>query len=220
VRYSSQHKQLTRNRILRAASTAFREKGVAETGLDEVMKRAGLTHGGFYAHFRDKTELVAEACTAGFEEAVPNLDRISAMPGRASRVRMLVDSYLSDHHRANRGSGCLIVAVAADMARLDGPARKGYTQAFLSHVRRLEAALRLSPDPVINHERVTYLLSSLVGALLFARAIDDPTQSRAILHSMRRRLRADFGGDPQERSESVPLPSETFTHSGATTPVS
>ena len=192
VRYSPNHKHLTRQRIVEAASQAFRERGVAETGLDEIMRRAGLTHGGFYAHFRDKTELVAEACSAGFEEALPNLERIAALPTPRARARLLIDSYLSEHHRRNRGSGCLIVAVAADMARLDGPARAGYSQAFTRHLERLQAALRLSPDPAVNRERVTHLLSSLVGALLFARAVDDSEQSQRILHSMRRTLRAEF----------------------------
>ena len=84
------------------------------------------------------------------------------------------------------------MAVAADMARLDGPARRGYSQAFTQHLARLEEALRLSPDESENCDRVTRLMSSLVGALLFARAIDDPPQSRRILHSMRRMLKAEF----------------------------
>src|SRR5476651_2643891 len=114
MRYPPSHKLATRRRILEAAGHAFRERGVAETGVDEVMRRAGLTHGGFYAHFHDKTELVAEACAAAFDAAGPNLERIAALPTRAARVRMLVDSYLAVRHRDNRGSGCLIVAVGAD----------------------------------------------------------------------------------------------------------
>ncbi|MEO6002124.1 MAG: TetR/AcrR family transcriptional regulator [Opitutus sp.] len=205
MRYSPSHKLATRQRILDAASQTFRERGFAETGLDEVMRRAGLTHGGFYAHFRDKAELVDEACAAAFAEAVPNLDRIAALPTPAARARLLIDSYLSDRHRANRGSGCLIVAVAADMARLDGPARRGYSQAFTSHLQRLERALRLSADPIANRDRVTALMSSLVGALLFARAIDDPTESQRILHSMRRTLRSSYAPpEPAHRSTHVP----------------
>jgi TetR/AcrR family transcriptional repressor of nem operon len=194
MRYSHTHKQATRRRIIEAASKAFRERGVAETGLDAVMRQAGLTHGGFYAHFRDKSELVDEACVAGFAEALPNLERIAALPTARARARLLIDSYLSERHRKNRGSGCLIVAVAADMARLAGPARSGYSRAFTHHLGRLEAALRLSTDPEENRNRVTHLMSSLVGALLFARAIDDPQQSQRILHSMRRTLRAEFAG--------------------------
>src|SRR4051795_11695370 len=101
MRYPAAHKHLTRHRIIDAASQVFRERGIAETGLDEVMRRAGLTHGGFYAHFRDKTELVAEACAAGFAEAVPNLERIGRLATPGARARLLIDSYLSEHHRTN-----------------------------------------------------------------------------------------------------------------------
>lgn len=193
MRYPPEHKHATRRRIVEAAGQAFRERGVAETGVDEVMRRAGLTHGGFYAHFRDKSELVAEACAAAFDAAVPNLERIASLPTPAARARLLIDSYLATRHRDNRGSGCMVVAVAADMARLTGAARVGYTRGFAQHIERLSAALRLSPQAEENRTRTTHLMSSLVGALLFARATDDPVQSDAILHSMRRCLRAEFG---------------------------
>src|SRR3954471_9300570 len=147
MRYPPAHKAATRRRILDAASQAFRELGVAETGVDEVMRRAGLTHGGVYAHFRDKTELIAEACGAAFDAAVPNLERIAALPTPAARARLLIDSYLAARHRDNRGSGCMVVAVAADMARLQGAARTGYSRGFAQHIDRLCAALRLSRDP-------------------------------------------------------------------------
>ena len=192
MRYPPEHKATTRRRILEAAGQAFREDGVAETGLDAVMRRAGLTHGGFYTHFRDKTELVAEACAAAFDAAVVNLERIAAQPTAARRARLLIDSYLSTRHRDNRGSGCLVVAVGADMARLHGAARGGYSRGFIQHLDRLGAALHLSRDAAINGDRVVSLMSSLVGALLFARAIDDPARSDAILRSMRRDLRLEF----------------------------
>lgn len=192
MRYPPAHKHATRRRIVEAASLAFRERGVSETGVDEVMRRAGLTHGGFYAHFRDKTELIAEACASAFEEALPNLDRISRLPSRSARARLLIDSYLSSQHRDNRGSGCVVVAVGADASRLDGAARAGYGRGLTRHIDRLCDALRLSEDPVRNRQKVTHLLSSLVGALLFARAIDDPARSEEVLHSMRRHLRAEF----------------------------
>jgi TetR/AcrR family transcriptional repressor of nem operon len=192
VRYPVERKPATRRRILEAASQAFRERGVAETGVDEVMRRAGLTHGGFYVHFRGKADLVSEACAAGFAEAVPNLSRISRLPTAAARARLLIDSYLAPRHRDHRGSGCLIVAVAADMARLSGAARTGYSRAFKQHLDRLASTLRLAADPTENRQRVTLLLSSLVGALLCARAVDDPGLSDEILRSTRRRLKAHF----------------------------
>jgi TetR/AcrR family transcriptional repressor of nem operon len=193
VRYPSDHKLQTRRRIVAAASAAFRERGVDSTGVDEVMRRAGLTHGGFYAHFHDKSELVAEACAEAFAGAVVNLERIAALPTPAQRARLLIDSYLSQHHRDNRGSGCLVVAVGADMGRLAGRGRAGFAEGFVRHLDRLGAALRLSPDPERNRDLVTHLMSSLVGALIFARAIDDPARSDALLASSRRMLRREFG---------------------------
>lgn len=206
MRYPPSHKLATRRRILEAAAQAFRERGVAETGVDEVMRRAGMTHGGFYAHFADKTELVAEACAAAFDAAVPNLERIGAVPTAAARARLLIDSYLGVRHRDNRGSGCVVVAVGADMARLRGAAREGYARGFARHIDRLAAALRLDAEPERNRERVTLLLSSLVGALLLARAIDDPGQSDAMLQAMRRQLRAQFAREtaPEMAAEATP----------------
>ncbi|MDO8541777.1 MAG: TetR/AcrR family transcriptional regulator [Opitutaceae bacterium] len=195
MRYPADRKSCTRRRIVEAASQAFREKGVAETGIDEVMRRAGLTHGGFYSHFDDKSELVAEACAAGFDAALPNLERITAAPTPSARARLLIDSYLGVRHRDNRASGCFVVAVGADMVRLRGPARTGYARGFARHLERLSAALRLSPNEALNRERVTHLMSSLVGALLFSRAIDDPAESIAMLQTMRRRLRRQFCHD-------------------------
>lgn len=192
MRYPPDRKTATRRRIVDAASQVFRERGVAQAGVDDVMRKAGLTHGGFYAHFRGKDELLAEACTAGFDAAVPNLERISAGRTPAARARLLIDSYLGTRHRDNCGSGCLVVAVGAEMARLRGAARATYAGGFARHLDRLGAALRLASDPARNRERVTALMSALVGALLFARAADDPVASDAILRSMRRELRAQF----------------------------
>jgi TetR/AcrR family transcriptional repressor of nem operon len=192
MRYPPDHKLATRRRIIAAASAAFRERGVDGTGVDEVMRRAGLTHGGFYAHFRDKSELVAEACAEAFDTAVVNLGRIAALPTAAKRARLLIDSYLSLNHRDNRGSGCLVVAVGADMGRLAGAARAGYAEGFALHLDRLGAALRLAADPERNRDLVTHLMSSLVGALIFARAMEDPVRSDALLASSRRMLRREF----------------------------
>src|SRR5688572_16717247 len=111
MRYPRDHKEVTRRRIIDAAGQAFRERGVAETGVDEVMRRAGCTHGGLYAHVRDKTELMGDACAAAFNASVQNLDRIAAAETPAARARLLIDRYLSARHRDNRGSACLVVAV-------------------------------------------------------------------------------------------------------------
>ncbi len=192
MRYATSHKPATRRRIVSAASAAFRERGVEGVGVDEIMHRAGLTHGGFYAHFDSKAALLAEACADAFGEAMANLDRISLQPTGAKLARLLIDSYLSRHHRDNPGSGCLIVAVGADMARLNGAGRSAYSRGFEHHLDRLCASLRLSPNPTENRDRVTHLMSALVGALLFARAVEDSERSAGLLESARCALRREF----------------------------
>jgi TetR/AcrR family transcriptional repressor of nem operon len=192
MRYSRDHKSATHRRIVAAASAAFRERGVDGTAVDDVMRRAGLTHGGFYAHFASKFELLAEACAEAFDAALENLERIARQTTPGRRARLLIDSYLSRHHRDHPGSGCVIVAVGADMARYNGSIRGGYAAGFERHLDRLCAALRLSDDPDRNRDRVNHLMSSLVGALLFARAVEDPVRSESLLRSARRTLREEF----------------------------
>lgn len=156
------------------------------------MRRAGLTHGGFYAHFRDKAELVGETCAAAFAGAVPNLDRIASLATPEARARLLIDSYLSRRHRDDAGTGCHVVTVGTEMTRLRGSARARYAMEFGGHLDRLATALRLDPDPGVNRRRVLHLMSSLVGALLFARAIEDPAESDAMLLALRAELREEF----------------------------
>ena len=192
MRYPSDHKTVTRRRILEAASAAFREKGVTATGVDEVMRRAGLTHGGFYAHFRDKNELIAEACATGFAMGQDNLARIAALPTRRERVRALVGSYLSTHHRDNRAGGCLVAALGFEASRPGGRARRGYAEALELHRGRLAAALRLHDDPAENLRLATSLLSLLVGALIIARSLPDEAASRGVLAQARETALACF----------------------------
>ena len=181
MRYPSDHKTATRRRILQAASEAFREKGVVATGVDEVMRRAGLTHGGFYAHFRSKNELVAEACATGFAMGQENLARIAALPTRRDRVRVLVSSYLSVKHRDNRAGGCLVASLGGEAARPGGRVTSGYAEALQQHRVRIAEALRLHDDRAENERLATALLSLLVGALIIARSLSDEAASRQVL---------------------------------------
>jgi TetR/AcrR family transcriptional repressor of nem operon len=207
MRYHAEHKSATRRRILDAASQAFRERGVAATGVDEVMRRAGLTHGGFYAHFRDKSQLVAEASAAGFDSAVPNLSRIAALPTRSARVRALVLSYLGPRHRDNPAGGCLVATLGAEASRLAGPARAGFSAAFMRHRQRFADALRLADEPGENLRLVTSLMSLLVGAMVFARAVNDSAISDVILSDARRTALALFA--TSAKSTSSPVATET-----------
>lgn len=197
MRYATDHKLTTRTRILQAASEVFRERGVAATGVDEVMRRAGLTHGGFYAHFRGKSELVADACASGFDAGRVNLARIAALPSRRDRVRALVLSYLSPRHRDNPAGGCLVAALGFEAARSTGQARQSYSTALQQHRARLAAALRLAADDKENERLTTALLSQLVGALILARSLADPAESTELLAQARQTALDHFAPKPR-----------------------
>jgi len=198
MRYAANHKLTTRSRIVQAASEVFREKGVAATGVDEVMRRAGLTHGGFYAHFRGKSELVADACASGFDAGRTNLARIAALASRRERVRALVLSYLSPRHRDNPAGGCLVAALGFEAARASGPARQSYSTALQQHRTRLAAALRLAVDERQNVRLTTALLGQLVGALILARSLADPLESAEVLAQARQTALEHFA--PKSRN--------------------
>src|SRR5260370_8940287 len=127
----------TRERIVTAAAAEFRQHGIAATGLADLMKAAGLTHGGFYRHFKSKERLVAEACSA----AVARMgERVAASASRKRGRKGLetaVADYLSTEHRDNLRDGCPLAALGAELARADTQTRAAATAGFLKLVDAL-----------------------------------------------------------------------------------
>jgi len=170
-----------REQILDAAGTLFREHGFDGVGVADIMRRAGLTHGGFYGHFASKDDLAAEAAA-----------RIVARGGWAERITGkpkptladVVRSYLSSRHRDEPGQGCLFAAVGSDVVRQPRSIR----HAFTDGVRvRLETLRDLMPGRSASARRrkAVVTLAGLVGALVLARAVDDPELSDEILKAAR-----------------------------------
>src|SRR6187399_865856 len=135
MRYDSEHKQKTRAKVLKAAAKAIRAEGPHQIGVADVMAQVGLTHGGFYAHFESKDDLVAAAIGQMFEQSKARfLNEVKDYPP-ARALNAYVDFYLSPGHRDARASGCPIPALAADLPRLDRAARTRFAQgvAALTH---------------------------------------------------------------------------------------
>jgi TetR/AcrR family transcriptional regulator, transcriptional repressor for nem operon len=130
MRKSREEAAETRKRIVRAAALQFREKGIAATGLAELMKTAGLTHGGFYKHFASKDQLVAEATAAAVDSL---LKEMAAHP----TIKSAVAAYLSNRHRDNPASGCPLAALGDELARSGKEARPAATAGFMRLVDRL-----------------------------------------------------------------------------------
>jgi len=172
-------KAASHDRILDIAAARIRRDGIDRLAVAELMKEAGLTHGGFYRHFESREQLVAEAAqralTQGSEWTIA-----SGKLGGPRGYTALVDGYLSTWHRDHPESGCGVAGVAADAARAGGPARGSYTRQ-VKECLAVIADLTGNPDRQIGEREAVLTLSVLVGAISMARAGDDPDQSEQIL---------------------------------------
>ncbi|MGW3071313.1 MULTISPECIES: TetR/AcrR family transcriptional regulator [unclassified Kitasatospora] len=188
-RVSRAEAQQHRQQVIDHTSRLIREKGADGVSVPQAMAAAGLTHGGFYRHFSSKDDLVVQALQAAFTERREAMDRVSeaAPSDRAGRSEFLT-RYLSDLHRDTPAGGCAAAALAADAARAEpgAPIRTAFTAGLLDLVDGFQ---QLGGDA---DDRGTALaeLSTLVGAILLARASDDPGLSQEILTAARRHLDA------------------------------
>ncbi len=164
----------THQRILDAAGRLFRRNGIDGVGVDAVMKEAGLTHGGFYAHFASKDALAAEVCRGLLENAASNWDRISRTEPPGAALERIVRSYL-DPDKIESGIGCPLTSLGPDMARRSA-SRSAIGGAVSGMV---EALTRVIPGR--RRDRALASLSTLVGAVVLARVARDPVLARDIL---------------------------------------
>lgn len=162
----------TRERILSAAAGRFRRQGFANTTVNEVMRDAGLTHGGFYAHFADKEHLFAEAVGFATDSSGDWLEaQITGLDGRAW-VEAWVDLYLSDGHCAAMDRGCPLPTLMPEVARADGRARE---QLHEAQARRMDRVCpRLPCDRAEAERRLLSAYAHMAGALMIARTLDPP----------------------------------------------
>src|ERR1700753_2842985 len=117
MRYSKEHKSQTHARIVKRASVKLREKGAHGIGVADLMKEAGLTHGGFYAHFDSREALVIEAFTHAMDRSTERWRKLSASTSPDKRLSKIVNTYLAPIHRDDPGQGCAVPALAAEIAR-------------------------------------------------------------------------------------------------------
>jgi TetR/AcrR family transcriptional regulator, transcriptional repressor for nem operon len=192
MRYVAGHKDRTRARVLKEAAKAIRAEGPHRIGVAGVMAKAGLTHGGFYAHFASKDELVVAAVAQMFDEALANFERLTGAKPPALALRSYIDFYLSVRHKDARDSGCPLSSLAADLPRLDAGAR----ERFALGLSRLVAALANLLFALKGGDCEPLAISALaemVGALSLARSVDDPRQSKMILKHSRDLLKVRLG---------------------------
>ncbi|GAA2158785.1 MULTISPECIES: TetR/AcrR family transcriptional regulator [Glycomyces] len=177
MRYTDDHKQTTRQRIIAAAGRRFKQNGIDGSGIAAVMKDAGLTNGAFYAHFASKDDLVANVIADQLRTQIADLDALP--PGRAG-IEAYVRSYLSPKHRDHPQDGCPSAALLDEIGRCGDQAKAVYsdgTQAFVG-----EIAARLAPeDPQSKLEQVASAFALMIGTLQLSRATTDQALSAQIL---------------------------------------
>lgn len=180
------------DRIVALAAARFREAGVDGIGVADLMKGAGLTHGGFYRHFASRDELVAEAVERALSDggkAVTALENAPQPPGEL--LGLLVDGYLSAAHRDNLATSCAVTTLAGDVARSNERARSAYTaqvESYLGLLMKLVGAEKTKA----RRMKAIAALSTLVGAVSMARAVNNDELSREILQSAADELKAQF----------------------------
>jgi AcrR family transcriptional regulator len=189
-------KEISHERIVAAAARAIRRGGFQGVGVADIMKEAGLTHGGFYAHFNSRDALLAEALErAGRDTAARTRDDRATRQSRgASPLRALVEGYLSERHLGDIETGCAVAALASEMPRQTPEVREAAAQ----RVRAMVAAVRRALPKGAPADSGPAIASQLVGALQLARALGDNAEGRALLKASRRTLLAQYDRQPSD----------------------
>jgi TetR/AcrR family transcriptional repressor of nem operon len=190
---SRAEKARNHDRILEMASARFREAGIDGVGVAALMREAGLTHGGFYRHFGSREDMVGEVVERAMENGRKALDPITmSKDDRRAVLAGLIDPYLSPAHRDRVSTSCPVTALARDVARSNDRARRAYTQSVASFFGVL-TKLAAGDRPRTRRAKAIGALSTLVGALSLARAVNDEALSAEILKSAAAEVKARLG---------------------------
>jgi AcrR family transcriptional regulator len=178
-RRSVRRKDVTHERIVEAAGRAIRRSGYDGTGVAEIMKEAGLTHGGFYAHFASREAMLAEAADRAGADGVAAVARIAAAAPPKQAREALLSAYLSEAHVKGVETGCAVAALGSEMPRQAPDVRRAATRRIKEMI---DLVARESPDWGKRgaHEHALVTVATMVGALVLARAVDDSRLSDAL----------------------------------------
>ena len=184
MRYSEGHKASTRNGIVLAASREFRRKGASAVSVADIMKAEGLTHGGFYRHFKDKDALLIESVETALREVSDQLCEMTANSVGSEALKRVITFYLSEAHVEHPERGCAFAALGAELARYPKRCRAPIARALDQYRSRLQSLL---PGRTEDERKASFevLFPSMAGCLTAARAQVDPERRREILERAR-----------------------------------
>jgi TetR/AcrR family transcriptional regulator, transcriptional repressor for nem operon len=172
-------KQASHERIVSVASRAIRRSGYAGTGVADIMKEAGLTHGAFYAHFPSREAMLAEAASRACAESAAGVSGVVAGVPAGQALKTMLSAYLSQQHLEQIETGCPLAALGSETVRQAPEVRHATTQ----HVKAMvDLVARQSPDwgQPAAHERALLTIAAMVGTLVLARAVDEPALSESL----------------------------------------
>ena len=182
MKVSREQVALNRQRIVETAAKLFREKGYDGIGVADLMKSAGLTHGGFYGHFESKEDLLAEATAHALKKSVERWEGYAAQ-GKDTALDKIGQGYLTEQHRDHPGAGCSVTALGADIARLGPKVRHVLTEGASGQMAVLQK-LMPGTDDAEKRKQALATYASMVGALVLSRAVDDDALSVEILQAV------------------------------------
>jgi len=168
MRYSKEHKQETHARIVKKASVRLREKGAHGIGVADLMKEAGLTHGGFYAHFDSREALVVEAFGYAMDRSTERWRKVAEQTPPEKRFATIVESYLTSVHRDDPGHGCAVPALGAEIARESPKTRKAFGV-------KLEQMIDMIADQIMDvprksaRKQAIAALATMMGTVVLSR---------------------------------------------------
>jgi TetR/AcrR family transcriptional repressor of nem operon len=180
MRYSKEHKQETHARIVKKASVRLREKGAHGIGVADLMKEAGLTHGGFYAHFDSREALVIEAFAYAMDRSTERWRKVAEQTPPDKRLATIVESYLTPVHRDDPGHGCAVPTLGAEIARESPKTRKAFSA-------KLEQMIDMMADQVLDvprkvaRKQAIAALTTMMGTLVLSRIAGNGEFSDEIL---------------------------------------
>ena len=180
MRYSREHKLETHARIVRKASVRLREKGAHGIGVADLMKEAGLTHGGFYAHFDSREALVIEAFAYAMDRGREHWRKLAEKVPPNKRFATIVDSYLTPIHRDDPGHGCAIPTLGAEIARESPKTRKAFAAKLEQMIDALAAQIPGVP-PKAARKQAMAMIATMMGTIVLARIAGNGEFSDEIL---------------------------------------
>ena len=184
MRYAESHRRQTHSRIVENASYGLRQKGAEGLSVVDLMKLAGLTHGGFYNHFNSRAALVGEAIAFAMDQMTERWKKLASGKANGERFEALVADYLSPRHRDNPKHGCALPALAADVAR-SGPSERRALASKLEKMIDVFVELLPGEPPREARQIATGAIATMVGSIVLSRAVGAGKLSDRILDAGR-----------------------------------